>query len=151
MIDRSFIGRETSSFEAVAERGRLRFFAHAIGEQDPVYSDLDAARAAGHGDLPVPPTFLFGLDVERPDSFAYVGEMGIDLRHVLHGEQSFAYHRVAVAGEPLRFRSRIADLFEKKGGALQFVVREITVTDGDDAPVADLRTTIVVRDPRAGA
>ncbi len=39
------------------ERGRLRMFAAAIGETDPIYTDVEAARAAGHPDLPVPPTF----------------------------------------------------------------------------------------------
>ena len=39
------------------ERGRLRFFAETIGLTDPVYFDVEAAKRAGHRDLPVPPTF----------------------------------------------------------------------------------------------
>lgn len=39
------------------ERGRLAFFAKATGETNPVYSDIDAARAAGYADLPAPPTW----------------------------------------------------------------------------------------------
>lgn len=146
-----FIGTSTGSFETVAERGRLRFFAGVIGDTDPIRTDLDAARAAGYDDLPVPPTFLMGLDAERPGSFAYLADMGIDLRHVLHGNQAFDYHRVAVANEPLTYTSRIDDVFEKSGGALQFVVRSVAISDGAGEPVADLRSTIIERRPRSAA
>lgn len=49
------------------ERGRLALFARVTGQTDPVYTDVAAARAAGHPDLPVPPTFIFGLELEAPD------------------------------------------------------------------------------------
>jgi hypothetical protein len=75
------------SFAVEVERGRLRFFAKSIGETDPVYTDVDAARRAGHRDLPVPPTFFFSLALEAPDPFGYLGALGVDLRSILHGEQ----------------------------------------------------------------
>ncbi|MDX8150693.1 MaoC family dehydratase N-terminal domain-containing protein [Patulibacter brassicae] len=142
-----FIGMSTGSFETTAERGRLRFFAEVIGDTDPVRTDLEAARDAGYDDLPVPPTFLMGLDAERPDGFEYLSTMGVDLRYVLHGSQAFTYHRVAVANEPLRYASRIEDVYEKSGGALQFIVRSVQISDGAGAPVADLRSTIIERRP----
>lgn len=51
-IDPAVIGSRTPVFSTEAERGRLRFFAQACGQTDPVYSDLRAAEAAGHRDLP---------------------------------------------------------------------------------------------------
>ena len=48
MIDKKWIGHEFPPSELALERGRLRFFALAIGETDPVYTDVDAARAAGY-------------------------------------------------------------------------------------------------------
>ena len=81
--------------------GRLRFFAKAIGETNPVYTDVDAAQAAGHRDLPVPPTFLFGIELDSPDPFGWLSGIGVDLRRVLHGEQSFTYHSPAYAGDVL--------------------------------------------------
>ena len=64
---------------------------------------------------------------------------------MLHGEQEFSYHRMAYAGDELAARSRITDVYEKKGGALQFLVKETTVTDQDGALVATLRGTTVIR------
>lgn len=150
-IDPAVIGTELPALTVDVERGRLRSFAGAIGETDPVYSDLDAAKAAGHTDLPVPPTFLFGLGLGRgAEDFAWLTDIGVDLRHVLHGEQSFIYHSVAHAGDTLTLAPEITDVFAKRGGALQFLVRETAVRDAGGNPVADLRETIVVRDPGAG-
>jgi hypothetical protein len=128
------------------EPGRLRSFARAIGETDPIYFDENAARAAGHASLPVPPTYLFCLemlDAVRP--LAWLEDLGVNLLHILHGEQKFVYDRVAVAGETLRFDSVLDQAFEKKNGALKFFVKKSRVTDEESCRVAVLTTTIVVR------
>lgn len=151
MIDRKYIGHAFPAYAVEVERGRLRFFAKAIGERNPVYTDESAARAAGYRSLPVPPTFLFSLENEVPDPFAYLTGMGVDLRRILHGEQSFTYHAAACAGDILTFEPRIANIYEKKGGALEFIVRETTVTGSAGALVAELRTVIVVQHPAEGA
>ena len=39
MIDRQFIGHTMPAFEVLVEKGRLRFFAKATGQTDPVYTD----------------------------------------------------------------------------------------------------------------
>ncbi|MBW0102290.1 MaoC family dehydratase N-terminal domain-containing protein [Pseudonocardia sp. KRD-291] len=144
-MDPSVVGTVHPTAEVEVERGRLRAFAHAIGETDPVYSELDAARAAGHPDLPVPPTFLFGIGSDM----AWLGALGVDLTAVLHGSQRFTYHCMAHAGDTLAFAPRIVDTYEKKGGALQFLVRETAVTRADGSAVADLQETIVVREARS--
>ncbi|MEU8798528.1 MaoC family dehydratase N-terminal domain-containing protein [Spirillospora sp. NPDC048819] len=142
-------GLSTPPSTVEVERGRLRLFAKAIGETDPVYTDLGAAGRAGHRDLPVPPTFLFCLEMERPDPFVFLAEAGVDLNRVLHGEQSFTYHALCHAGDTLTFESRITDDYERKGGALRFLVRQTRVTR-EDEPIADLGSVIVVQQPEAG-
>ncbi|MGQ3029723.1 MAG: MaoC family dehydratase N-terminal domain-containing protein [Ferrovibrionaceae bacterium] len=145
MIDKAHVGREFPAHSVAVEAGRLRFFAKATGQTDPVYLDEAAARDAGYRGLPVPPTFLFSLDVEQPDPFAWFNAIGLDLARVLHGEQLFVYHAPACAGDVLTFSSRISDVYDKKGGALDFVVKETRVTNQDGEHVADLRATIVQR------
>lgn len=144
MIDKKHIGKVLPSFTATAEAGQLRFFAKSIGETNPIYSDEQAARDAGHPALPLPPTFLFSLEFTQP-SKAWRDELGIVPSRILHGEQSFDYHRMAYAGDVLRFDSRIGDIYDKKGGALEFVVRETRVTNQRGEHVADLRSVLVHR------
>ncbi|MFF3493256.1 MaoC family dehydratase N-terminal domain-containing protein [Streptomyces sp. NPDC002795] len=148
-IDRTIIGSRTPAFSTVAERGRLRFFADATGQEDPVYSDVDAAEASGHRDLPIPPTFLFCLEMDDPDRGSFLTGLGIDMRTILHGGQRFDFHAQAYAGDALTFSTEVKDVYAKKGGALEFIVRATHVTR-DDTPIATLTSTIVVRDPKAG-
>lgn len=130
------------------ERGGLAFFAKAIGQHDPAYCDLDAAKAAGHPDLPVPPTFFFSLELCSPDPFAYLRNLGVDLRRILHGEQSFTYHHQAYAGETLTLQPKIVNAFSKKGGALEFLVKQTEITR-DGELVAEAECVIVVRNQPA--
>lgn len=145
MIDRRFIGHAMPAFSADVEKGRLRFFAKATGQTDPVYADEAAAQAAGHPSLPVPPTFLFCLEMEAPDPAAIRNLLGMDYRSLLHGEQGFTYHRMAYAGDRLTFEQKIEDIYDKKGGALEFVVRLTRVTNQRGEHVADLRAVTVIR------
>ena len=145
MIDRRHIGHELPPFQVEVEKGRLRFIAKATGQDDPVYTDEATARAAGHPGLPVPPTFLFCLEMESPNPAAVRELLGIDYRRLLHGEQGFAFHRMAYAGDTLTFQQRIEDIYDKKGGALEFVVRKTHVSNQRGEPVADLRCISVIR------
>ena len=149
-VDQSVVGKELPPLTITVDAGRLRFFAKAIGETNPVFTDLDAAKAAGHRDLPVPPTFLFGIELEHADPFAWLADIGVDLPRVLHGEQSFTYHSTAVAGDVLTATPRIGNVYSKKGGALEFIEKASTVTREDGALVAELTSVIVVRNPSNG-
>jgi len=145
MIDRRHIGHQLPPFEVEVEKGRLRFFAKATGQTDPVYIDEAAARDAGHPGLPVPPTFLFCLEMESPNPAAIRELLGMDYRSLLHGEQGFSYHAMAYAGDTLTFRQHIEDIYDKKNGALEFVVRKTRVSNQRDELVAELRCVTVVR------
>lgn len=145
MIDKSWIGYELPPSTLALERGRLAFFAKAIGEEDPIYSDVSVARAAGHPDLPVPPTFLFAAELESNAQRMFLEKAGVDFSRVLHGEQGFTYHAMLHAGDRVTVHSKITDIYDKKGGALEFVIREATVSNQSGVHVADLRTVLVVR------
>ncbi|CAM3727037.1 MaoC family dehydratase N-terminal domain-containing protein [Smaragdicoccus niigatensis] len=134
-VDPSAIGTELASTTLTVDEGRLRFFAKAIGDKvDP--------------DLRVPPTFLFSIELENPNAFGWVDQLGIDLRFVLHGEQAFTYHQPAYAGDVLTATPKITDVYSKKGGALDFIVKDTAVTNAAGELVADLKTVIVVRNPK---
>lgn len=150
-IDRDkALALELPEYNVDVERGQLRFFAQATNARDAVYSDVVSAQKAGYPDLPVPPTFFFSLEMAGPDPFGYIAPLGIDLRHVLHGEQQFDYHAMAFAGETLHFKPRIEDVFSKKGGALEFLVKRTDITR-DDRLVCESTTVIVVRNPTGAA
>jgi acyl dehydratase len=146
MIDESIAGASLSEFTVDVDRSQIRLFVKAIGEPDPIFSDVSAATAAGHADLTVPPTLLLGLASQNEDLLKLLMNAGADFRTMLHGEQAFEYHDVAHAGDRLRFTPRIGDVYSKKGGAMQFVVQHTDVrNDASDELVATLSMTLIFR------
>lgn len=129
--------------DVTLERGRLRSFAAAVGDEDPVHHDVEAARAAGHPDVLAMPTFLFSLELEHPDPFGYLDPLGVDLRGVLHGEQSFTFHAPLHAGETVTVRSRITEAYAKNA-RMDFLVKHTDVLRGDEL-VGESDSLIVIR------
>lgn len=145
MIDRSIIGKEYPPFTVELEKRWVRSFAEAIGDTNPVYFDESAAAAAGYRSLPAPPTFPFAMIMDRNQSFMILDELGIDKRRAMHAEQSFAYHADLCAGDVITGRQKVIDVYDKKNGALEFLVSETRLENQRGEHVCDLRTTVVVR------
>jgi len=145
LIDRKWIGHQVGQSTLAVERGRLRFFAKAIGETDPVYVDEDAARAAGYADLPAPPTFIFAAELDSGAMFGLFEQMDVPLGKVLHGEQGFEYLAPVVAGDTVVVTSRVKDIYDKRGGALEFLETEATAVNQRGETVATMRGVTVVR------
>ena len=145
MIDRKFIGHQLKSSVLTVDRTRLQFFAKAIGEKDPVYTDPAAAQAAGYADVPAPPTFLFAAELDSGANDQLLVDLDIPLAKLLHGEQSFRYIKPVCAGDTVTVQSTVTDIYDKKGGKLEFAVKDSKVTNQRSELVAELRTVLVVR------
>jgi acyl dehydratase len=152
MVDASAIGMTFRPTQARVEPGRLRFFLETLGETNPVYCDDEAARAAGFAGRPIPPTYLFCLEmIDNDERFAILKALDVDIGRVLHGEQTFVYRAPVLVGDELTFRSRITDVRQKKGGALTMIDITSEVTNQRGEPVADLVRVVVVRNPGSAA
>ena len=145
MIDKKWIGFKLPVSELNIDRSRLRFFAKTIGETSSIYTDVEAARAAGYADLPAPPTFLFAAELDSGASDLLLQKLEVPIAKILHGEQSFCYHQSACAGDTITVRSQVDDIYDKKNGALEFIVKSSRATNQHEQLVAEMRTVIVVR------
>ena len=145
MIDHKFIGWRFDPHTVDVEKGQLRFFAKAVGETNPIYTDEATAKAAGYNALPAPPTFAFSLNMMQPNQYAYLDTLGVDLGKLLHGEQQFEYVGPICAGDRITLQGEISDIYAKKGGALEFIIQDTTATNQRGETVVKMRSTIVVR------
>jgi acyl dehydratase len=144
-INRDFIGREyvaSDSYEV--SREVIRRFAEAIGDANPVYTDVEAAKAAGHPDVIAPPTFLTVLTFRFAfDSPVVDPDLGLNYALVVHGEQRFVHHRPVRAGDVLRIVSAVEDI--RDAGRNELMTTKTTVTTVDGESVGDLYGTLVSR------
>jgi len=145
MLDKNDIGKVFEPITASVEKGRLSRFAKAIGEKNPIYLDDATAKSAGYDDLPVPPTFLFCLKMDVDNPFENYESLGVSLEKLLHANQSFEYFGTAVAGDILTFNSVVEDIYIKKGGELEFLIEKTNVINQRDEHIANLVTTLVIR------
>jgi len=161
-VDTSIIGRETARARVRVERAPLANFAKAVKDDNAVYSDVNAAQAAGFDAVPAPPTFGFALEfwgrypelqqgltpVEGNPMFEVIGKLMQNGGLVLHGEQEFEYHRPIVAGDVLRSEGKVVDAYEKesKGKTMTFVVSETVWSDDKTGePVLTARFNLIHR------
>ena len=145
MLDKNLIGHSFGKRSVNVEEWSVRWYANAIGETDPIYNDVAAARGAGHRSLRVPPTFLSCMEGWLFKTFDMLAMAKIEPSRVLHAEQQYDYHAPIYVGDTLSYEPRIVDVYDKKGGALEFVVRKTSVTNQRGEPVADLRCVSVIR------
>jgi acyl dehydratase len=145
-INRNVLGKEYPPFVVTAERGKMKDFARALGDSNPLHLRDEVGRASPWGDIIAPPTFPISFRDEE-GGVAFLRDLGVDISRILHGEQEFALHRPIRPGETFLCRARVVDLYEKTGrsGPMAFVVRETAITDGQNEIVATLRGTTVVR------
>lgn len=142
-MDKSEIGNTGKPVTMQVERGKIREFARAIKDDNPLYFDEEYAKKTAGGVVP-PPTFSMTLGFwdegrNRP-------LLTYDVRRLLHGEQEFEYLAPVHAGDTLTAVGRVADVYEKqgsRGGTMTFGVLETTFTNQRGEKVLISRSTLV--------
>lgn len=146
-VDRRHIGHRTAPSDIAIDGWRVKLFCQAIGESDRVYWDKQAAQAAGHRACPVPPTFLKAVEGEHFSSAAVLALLDVPVARVLHAEQTFEHLAPLFVGDKVTVSRVVADIYDKKDGALSFIVVDSFYGVGFE-PVASSRQVILVRNPQ---
>ena len=143
-LDRELVGRSYPP-SVVYEVGRAKIaeFAAAVGSDDPIHRDPDAARAAGYPDVIAPPTFAIVVSLEA--AFVVLGDPDVDLDYsrVVHGEQKFAHHRPIRAGDRLVATTTIDAVRSVAGNDLLTTRVELATEQGE--PVSTTTSMLVAR------
>jgi acyl dehydratase len=103
-------------------REKVREYAHAVGETNPLYLNVEAARAAGYADVVAPPMFAVVYAGRSITPALFDPEVGIDFARMLHGGQEFRWGPVVVAGDEIATTTTVKDISER--GGMNFFVFE---------------------------
>jgi acyl dehydratase len=124
-------------------REKVKEYAAAVGETNPVHLDHEAARAAGYADVVAPPMFavVYSAPVMGPAIFD--PEVGIDFGAMVHGGQEFVWGDLVVAGDEITTTATVKDIRESDGRG--FYVFETVSRRGDGATVCTGTWTNIVR------
>lgn len=115
-------------------RASIRYFARAIGDDNPIYTDPAAAREAGYTDVIAPPTLVCETNqyIDRPpNEDGYLGHLwNIDVpgTRLIRGGNEYEFHQPVYPSDCITARWRIADISERVssgGTAMLFVVSEV--------------------------
>jgi len=142
------VGKTYPPFTVRVEHGKIREFAEALRDENPLYREEEAARRSPFGGIIAPPTFTRNFWWEGHE---VQEDLKIDPRLRLHGEQEFEYYRPIEAGEVLTGQVRIADVYEKagrRGGKMTFAVIETTYTNAKGEKVLVGRRTLIETAPQ---
>jgi acyl dehydratase len=129
------------SYEVGLEK--VREYARAVGETDPVYSDREAARAAGFRDVVAPPMFCVVYSARALGPGVLDPEVGINMATMVHGSQEFVWGEPVCVGDVITTTLSVARIWEQDGKG--FYVFESVSTNQDGAEVVRGTWTDIVR------
>ncbi len=139
----SAVGKTYAPVTYAVGREKVREYAQAVGETNPLHLDPDAARAAGHADVVAPPMFavVYASPAVMP-AFSDP-EVGMDFARMVHGGQEFAWGPLVVAGDEITTEVEVADISER--GGVGFFVFESRSDNQDGERVCTGTWTCIVR------
>ncbi|RJP26915.1 MAG: MaoC family dehydratase [Candidatus Abyssobacteria bacterium SURF_5] len=144
MIEKSAIGKTTRTHSLEVEKGHIRRFAEAIGDENPLYRDEEYARRSRYGGIIAPPTFptVFGFEGEK-----VMEGLQFDCARLLHGEQEYEYYQPIRPGDTMSYSTKIVNVDEKQGksGPMDIVTTEMTGCNQKNERVFVARSTVVIR------
>lgn len=163
-MDQSLIPAETAArvgqlltepITFIVEARESQRYALAVGDENPVYFDEEAAQAAGHRTMIAPPTFVTHATVPpRPNAALRVDGLWqtsdglrLEVERMMFGGEEWDFLEPVCVGDTITAATRLADLDEKDGSKGPFVrvVRETTFTRDDEVVVARSRQIGIAR------
>ena len=141
-LDTALVGKTYDAHVFEVDADRIRQYAEAVHEDNPVHHDADAAKAAGFRDVVAPPMFavVYSAGAMGPPIFEAIGEA---LPRMVHGGQEFVWGEPVCAGDTITTEATVKEIYEKDGKG--FYVFESVSKNQDGAQVVRGIWTNIVR------
>jgi acyl dehydratase len=114
-VNSQAIGKTYEPVTYAVGREKIREYARAVGETDPVYTDVETARAAGYADVVAPPMFAVVYSAPSMGPPILDPEVGINFAMMVHGGQQFEWGPLVVAGDEITTTTSVKDISERDG------------------------------------
>ena len=136
------IGKRYAAVGYAVGREKIREYAAAVGETDPLHFDLAAARAAGYADLVAPPMFAVVYAGRAMTPVLFDPELKLDFSMMVHGAQEFRWGPPVIAGDELETEVEVKEIADR-GGMRFYGFESRSVNGRGDTVCVGLWTNIV--------
>jgi acyl dehydratase len=136
------IGKTFTPVLYAVGREKIREYAFAVGEHNPVHTDHLAAREAGFADVVAPPMFAVVYASPAMTPALFDPEVGIDFARLVHGSQEFRWGPLVVAGDEITTTTVVQDIAER-GGLGFYVFQTESINQRDEVVCTGIWTNIV--------
>ena len=124
-VDTSAAGKTYEPKTYAVGREKLREYANAVGESNPLHLDVEAARAAGYADVVAPPMFAVVYAMPAVAAGMFDPEVGVDFARLVHAGQEFVWGPLVVAGDEISTVVSVKDVSERRGSGF-FVFESVS-------------------------
>src|SRR4051794_2221011 len=142
-VNTEAVGRTYDPVVYAVGREKIKEYAHAVGETNPVHLDPEAARAKGYADVVAPPMFAVVYSAPAMGPAILDPQVGINFALMVHGGQEFVWGRPVVAGDEITTQTTVKSIEERDGKG--FYVFESTSRNQDGDTVCVATWTNIVR------
>jgi acyl dehydratase len=142
-VETTAVGKTYAPVTYVVGREKIREYANAVGETNPLHLDPEAARAAGYADVVAPPMFAVVYQSPSVMPGIFDPEVGIDFARMVHSGQDFRWTRPVVAGEEITTTTTVAAIAER--GGMGFFDFEVVSRDAAGEPICRGTWKMIVR------
>jgi acyl dehydratase len=142
-INTAAIGKTFPRTVYAVGREKIKEYALAVGETNPLHLDHEAARAAGYADVVAPPMFAVVYSSRSIGPAILDPEVGINFALMVHGAQEFRWGPLVVAGDEITTTVTVQDISER--GGMGFYVFETVSENQRGQRVAQGTWTNIVR------
>jgi acyl dehydratase len=148
MEDAAIIGKSFAPALYAVGREKVREYALAVGEVNPLHLDHEAARSAGYADVVAPPMFAVVYSAAALGTAVFDPEVGIDFARLLHGGQDFRWGPLVVAGDEITTSVTLKEISRRAGMGF-YVFESVSTNQRDETVCVGLWTNIVREAPAA--
>ena len=130
-VNTGALGKTYPATTYAVGREKIREYAHAVGETNPLNLDVEAARAAGYKDVVAPPMFAAVYSSPAIVPALFDPEVGINFALMVHGGQEFKWGPLVIAGDEIETAVTVKDISERSGTGFYVFESVSTNQDGD--------------------
>jgi acyl dehydratase len=130
-VNTAAVGKTFPATVYAVGREKIKEYALAVGERDPLHLDVAAARAAGHRDLVAPPMFAVVYSAPSVAPAIFDPEVGINFAMMVHGGQEFEWGPLVIAGDEITTTASVSEIYERAGNGFYVFRTESINQDGE--------------------